>query len=63
MKVKKVLNFILELITSPFSLLLRSSNDQPNPNKVVKPIIVFVIAIFITALIIILSYGSELFGW
>ena len=57
---KKVLFIIFEAIISPFTLLLRA-NVVPNPNKVVKLWLVFLISAAIVALIVLYSYREVIF--
>lgn len=59
-KFKKVLFIIFEAIISPFTLLLRA-NVVPNPNKVVKLWLVFLISAVIVALIVLYSYREVIF--
>ncbi len=59
-KLKKVLFIIFEAIISPFTLLLRA-NVVPNPNKVVKLWLVFLISAAIVALIVLYSYREVIF--
>ena len=59
-KFKKVLFIIFEAIISPFTLLLRA-NVVPNPNKVVKLWLVFLISVAIVALIVLYSYREVIF--
>ena len=56
----KILNFIIELLTSPFVLLLRS-NAKPGTNKVVKPLIVFGLAIVIVTILVFIVYYEVIF--
>lgn len=59
-KFKKVLFTIFEAIISPFTLLLRA-NVVPNPNKVVKLWLVFLISAAIVALIVLYIYREVIF--
>ena len=53
----KIINFIIEIFTAPFNLLLRA-NASPNQNKTVKPILVlFVSLIVVVALVFAFYYG------
>ena len=61
-KFKKELFIIFEAIISPFTLLLRA-NVVPNPNKVVKLWLVFLISAVIVALIVLYSYREVIFRW
>jgi hypothetical protein len=56
----KIVNFIIELLTSPFVLLFRS-NAKPGTNKVVKPLIVLGCALVAVALLIFLVYYEVIF--
>ena len=58
----KIVNFIVELLTSPFVLLLRS-NAKPGTNRIVKPLIVFVISLVILAVLIFIAYYEVIFEW
>ena len=40
----KIINLILEVLTAPFNLLIRS-NAIPNPNKSVKPVFVLLVTL------------------
>ena len=57
-KFKKVLFIIFEAIISPFTLLLRA-NVVPNPNKVVKLWLVFIISAIIVALLVLYNYRAK----
>lgn len=61
-KFKKVLYIIFEAIISPFTLLLRA-NVVPNPNKVVKLWLVFIISAIIVALLVLYNYREVIFRW
>ena len=56
----KVLNIIIEIITSPSTILLRTK-AQRNTSKFVKPIVVRAIALLITCAMLFLFYYKELF--
>ena len=56
----KVFNIIIEILTSPFTILFRT-RAQRNTSKVVKPIFVIAIALLITCAILFLFYYKELF--
>ena len=57
----KVINIIIEIITSPFTLLFRTK-AQRNFSKPVKPLIVLAISLVITAALLMLFYYKELFN-
>ncbi|MBR6072347.1 MAG: hypothetical protein IKP77_05940 [Acholeplasmatales bacterium] len=58
---KKVVSFTIELLISPFILLFRTANVIPNPNKIVKPIILLLISVTIVALIVLYVYRGVIF--
>ena len=58
----KIVNFIIELLTSPFVLLLRS-NAKPGTNKAVKPLIVLGISLAVLAVLILIVYYEVIFKW
>lgn len=58
----KILNTIIEIITSPFTILLRA-NAMPDPNKKVKPLLVLFISLIIVAVLILLIYREVIFQW
>ncbi len=57
----KILNFIVELITSPFTLLIRSNVSNSSSVKWCKPLIIVLIATAIVALLILFFYRSYIF--
>lgn len=58
----KVLKFIIELITAPFSLIFRTSeNMKVSMSNLAKPLITFLISVCIVALIIIYIYREYIF--
>lgn len=56
----KIFNFIIELLTSPFVLLLRS-NAKPGTNKFVKPLIVLGISLVVIAILVLIVYYEVIF--
>ena len=58
----KILNFIVEILTSPFTILLRS-NAKPGTNKAVKPLIVLGISLAILVVLILIVYYEVIFKW
>ncbi len=61
--VKTIVNIIIQILTAPFNILLKS-NAISNPNKQVKPIIVLGIALLIVIVVVFLYYYSgEVFKW
>ncbi len=62
-KGKKIVGFIIELLISPFILLFRTANVIPNPSKVVKPLLLFVISVLIISLLILYIYREVIFKW
>lgn len=57
----KILNLIIEILTSPFTLLFRTK-AQRNISKPVKAVVVFSISIVIVAALLMLFYYKELFN-
>jgi len=57
----KILNLIIEIVTSPFSFLFHANIPSGNPNKVCKPIIIFGIALVITIALALLFYRTYIF--
>ena len=56
----KILSLIVEIITSPFTILFRTK-AQKNSSRVVSPLLVLLISLAITAICLILFYYKELF--
>ena len=56
----KIVNFIVEILISPFVVLFRA-NAKPSPNKVVKPIFVFLISAVVLAALILIVYHEVIF--
>lgn len=56
----KILNLIVEIITSPFTILFRTKSQKIS-SKNVSPLLVLLIALAITATCLILFYYKELF--
>ncbi len=61
MKAKKIFNFIIELLVSPFTLIFRTANVIPNPSKVVKPLILFLISLVVVTGFILIIYREVIF--
>lgn len=60
-KFRKIVWFTIELLVSPFMLLFRTANVIPNPNKIVKPIILMLVSIVVVTLIILYIYREVIF--
>ncbi len=58
----KIINIIIEILTSPFVLLFRA-NAKPSPNKVVKPLLVLLVSLLVLAIFILLVYFEVFFKW
>ena len=58
----KVINFIIEVLTAPFTLRFRS-NATPNQNKNVKPIVVFLLSAAIVVALVFAYYYGVIFKW
>lgn len=56
----KIINLIIEIITSPFTILFRTK-AQRNTSKSVKPLVVLAISLVILAALLMLFYYKELF--
>jgi len=63
MKAKKIVYFIIELLISPFTLLFRTANVIPNPNKVVKIVLLFAISLAVVTTLILYVYREVIFKW
>ena len=57
----KVFNFIIEILTAPFTLLFRS--NAPNQNKNVKPIVVLLISLAVVVALVFAYYYGVIFKW
>ncbi|MBE6137972.1 MAG: hypothetical protein E7176_06205 [Erysipelotrichaceae bacterium] len=57
----KILNLIIEIVTSPFSFLFHSNIPLQNSNKLLKPVIIFGIAFAITIVLALFFYRSYIF--
>ena len=56
----KIVNFIIEILISPFVVLFRA-NAKPSLNKTVKPLIVFLISAVAVAVLILIMYYEVIF--
>ncbi len=63
MNAKKIVLFIIELLVSPFTLLYRTANVIPNPNKVVKVLLMFGISLAVVVALILYVYREVIFRW
>ena len=57
----RILNLIIEIITSPFALLLRSNGISFNTNKWCKPVIILIIALAIVVVLVLFFYRDFIF--
>ncbi len=58
----KILNLIIEILTSPFSILLKLSGSGKNYfSSFAKPLIIFLISILIVIALVLFFYRMELF--
>ncbi len=61
--VKTILNIIIQVLTAPFNILLKS-NAISKPNKQVKPVVVLGIALLIVLVVIfVYYYAGDVFKW
>ena len=59
----KIINFIFEMITAPFALIIRTAEVRKNSiSSVAKPIIVFLISLLIVAILVLYYYKDFIFG-
>ena len=58
----KIINLIIEILTSPFVVLFRA-NAKPNPNKIVKPLLVLAISLAVVAVLFFIVYYEVIFKW
>lgn len=56
-----VFNKIIEIITSPFSFLLRANLGTTNNSKFCRAFIIFLISLAVLAALILFVYRKELF--
>lgn len=56
-----IFNKILEIITSPFSFLLKSNLGTMNNSKFCRVLIIFLISIILVVIMILAVYRNELF--
>lgn len=56
-----IFNKIIEILTSPFSFLLKSSLGNTNNSKLCKAGIILLIALAVLAVLILCVYRKELF--
>ena len=56
----KVLNIIIEILTSPFTILFRTK-AQKNISKRVNPFLVLAISLLIVAIVLFIFHYEELF--
>ena len=57
----KIINFIIDLLICPFTLLLRAKGKNELP-KEVKHVVLISVALIFTVAIIFLCYYREIFG-
>lgn len=56
-----ILNLIIEILTSPFSFILKANMSSPTTNKWGKPLIIFFIAACIVVILILYFYKYYIF--
>ena len=57
----RVINFIIEILFSPFSLILKSNSVDTHISKYSKPIAVFIVSLLIVAVLILFYYREIIF--
>ena len=59
----KIINFIFEMITAPFALIIRTAEARKmSISSFAKPIIVFLISLIIVAILVLYFYKDFIFG-
>lgn len=56
-----ILNTIIEIITCPFSFLMRANITNPNSTKWGKPLIILAMALVVVILLILFFYRNYIF--
>lgn len=56
-----IFNKIIEIITSPFSFLIKSNLGTTNNSKICRAMFIFLIALAVLAILILSVYRKELF--
>ena len=57
----KIINTIIEIITAPFTMLVKSNGISVDTNKLIKPIIILVISLVIVGLLVLFFYWNNFF--
>jgi hypothetical protein len=57
----KIINTIIEIITAPFTMLVKSNGISVDTNKLIKPIIILLISIVIVGLLVLFFYWNNFF--
>lgn len=63
MNAKKIVYLVIEILISPFTFLFRTANVIPNPNKVVKILLLFGISLAVVVGLILYVYREVIFQW
>lgn len=58
----KILNRIVEIITSPITFLLKNSLGIPNVNKWAKPLFILLFSAIVVVVLVLIGYRQQLFG-
>lgn len=57
----RIFSMIIEIITSPFTFLLRNNFNSMNTNKKINPIFIFLMALIIVCVLVLVFYRSYIF--
>ena len=57
----KILNRIIEIITSPITFLLKNSLGLPDANKLAKPLYILLFSLVIVTILVLIIYRYQLF--
>lgn len=57
----RIFNYIIELLISPFTVLIRLNINTINTKKVLKSILILVISIVIVSILILFTYRKFIF--
>ncbi len=55
------LNVLIEILTSPFSFLMRANVSPVNANKWCKPLIILFVSVVIVAILVLYIYRDYIF--
>ena len=59
----KVLNLIIEIITAPFSFILRTSESRKfSLSSIAKPLVILLVSLLIVSLFVLFFYSDVIFS-